>query len=139
MVVSTAASTSKEGEEVFSESRSLVFKSLKVRRVIDEPGQSVVYAVFSQRLDKKEDSNNSRFKSNLCAVSCLFEPVDADVGAPTSAMCRRRFTWTSLRKPQRRSKRRRVAGCVECATQLLRKTGPVRACAPVHILYSYSL
>ena len=81
MVVSTAASTSKEGEEVFSESRSLVFKSLKVRRVIDEPGQSVVYAVFSQRLDKKEDSNNSRFKSNLCAVSCLFEPVDADVGS----------------------------------------------------------
>jgi catabolite regulation protein CreA len=68
VVVSTAASTSKDGEEVFSESRSLVFKSLKVRRLVDREGESVVYAVFSQRLDKNEDSNNSRFKSALCAV-----------------------------------------------------------------------
>ena len=68
VVVSAAASTAKDGEEVFSESRSLVFKSLKVRRLIDEPGESVVYAVFSQRLDKNEDSNGSRFKSALCAV-----------------------------------------------------------------------
>jgi CreA protein len=68
VVVSAAASTDKGGEEVFSESRSLVFKSLKVRRLIDREGDSVVYAVFSQRLDKNEDSNNSRFKSNLCAV-----------------------------------------------------------------------
>merc|ERR1712008_495107 len=68
VVVSAAASTSKHGEEVFSESRSLVFKSLKVRRLIDEPGESVVYAVFSQRLDKNEASNTSRFKSALCAL-----------------------------------------------------------------------
>merc|ERR1712086_1250718 len=68
VVVSAAASTSKDGEEVFSESRSLVFKSLKVRRLVDPVGESVVYAVFSQRLDKNEDSNNSRFKSALCAV-----------------------------------------------------------------------
>ena len=68
VVVSTAASTSKEGEEVFSEARSLVFKSLKVRRLVDREGESVVYAVYSQRLDKGEDANNSRFKSNLCAV-----------------------------------------------------------------------
>ena len=68
VVVSAAASTSKDGEEVFSESRSLVFKSLKVRRLVDPIGESVVYAVFSQRLDKNEDSNNSRFKSALCAV-----------------------------------------------------------------------
>ena len=59
---------SKDGEEVLSESRSLVFKSLKVRRLVDPEGESVVYAVFSQRLDKKEDANNSRFKSALCAV-----------------------------------------------------------------------
>jgi catabolite regulation protein CreA len=71
VVVSATASFDKGGEEVFSEARSLVFKSLKVRRVIDKPGKSVVYAVYSQRLDKKEDSNNSRFKSSLCAV-----PVD---------------------------------------------------------------
>lgn len=54
--------------QVISESRSLVFKSLKVRRLVDREGQSVVYAVYSQRLDKNEDANNSRFKSNLCAV-----------------------------------------------------------------------
>ena len=44
----------------------------KVRRLVDEPGGSVIYAVYSQRLDKNEDSNNSRFKSSLCAV-----PVDS--------------------------------------------------------------
>ena len=41
----------------------------KVRRLVDEEGGNVVYAVFSQRLDKNEDNNNSRFKSNLCAVA----------------------------------------------------------------------
>ena len=68
VVVTSAASRSLDGEEVFSESRSLVFKSLKVRRLVDKEGQNVVYAVYSQRLDKNEDANNSRFKSNLCAV-----------------------------------------------------------------------
>ena len=68
VVVSSAASTAKDGEEVFSESRSLLFKSLKVRRLVDEAGESVVYAVYSTRLNKGDDSNNSRFKSNLCAV-----------------------------------------------------------------------
>ena len=66
--MSAAASTSKDGEEVFSESRSLLFKSLKVKRLVDKEGESIVYAVFSQRLDKNEDANNSRFKSALCAV-----------------------------------------------------------------------
>lgn len=69
VTVKAEASLSKEGEEVFSESRSLVFKSLKVRRIIDREGKSIVYAVYSQRLDKGDDANNSRFKSNLCAVT----------------------------------------------------------------------
>lgn len=68
VVVSNAASTDKSGEEVFSEARSLLFKSLKVRRVVDKAGEAVVYAVYSQRLDKNDDTNNSRFKSALCAV-----------------------------------------------------------------------
>ena len=55
-------------DQVFSEARSLIFKALNVRRFVDREGESVVYAVYSQRLDKNEDSNNSRFKSNLCAV-----------------------------------------------------------------------
>lgn len=68
VIVSAAASTKLDGEEVFSEARSLLFKSLKVRRIVDREGETVIYAVYSQRLDKNEDSNNSRFKSNLCAV-----------------------------------------------------------------------
>jgi len=68
VVVSPSASTDAGGEEVFSEARSLLFKSLKVRRIVDKEGQSVVYAVYSQRLDKGDDINNSRFKSALCAV-----------------------------------------------------------------------
>ena len=69
VTVTAAASRDKGGEEVFSEQRSLVFKSLKVRRLVDEEGGNVVYAVYSQRLDKNEDANSSRFKSNLCAVA----------------------------------------------------------------------
>ena len=68
VVVSAAAARDTGGEEVFSEARSLLFKSLKVRRVVDRPGQTIIYAVYSQRLDTGEDSNKSRFKSNLCAV-----------------------------------------------------------------------
>ena len=70
VVVSASADRSLGGEEVFSESRSLVFKSLKVRRLVDPQGKAVVYAVYSQRLNLpgEDDNNNSRFKSNLCAV-----------------------------------------------------------------------
>ena len=67
VIVSASATMDKGGEEVISEARSLVFKSLKVRRLVDRPSQSVIYAVYSQRLDKNEDSNNSRFKSALWA------------------------------------------------------------------------
>lgn len=70
MVVSASAGRGLDGEEVFSESRSLVFKSLKVRRLVDQKGKAVVYAVYSQRLNLpgEGDPNSSRFKSNLCAV-----------------------------------------------------------------------
>eukprot|EP00967_Tisochrysis_lutea_P008300 scaffold9940_cov39-Tisochrysis_lutea.AAC.1 len=68
VIVSSDALLSNEGEEVFSEARSLLFKSLKVRRVIDKQGQSVVYVLYSQKLDKNDDPFGSRFKSSLCAV-----------------------------------------------------------------------
>jgi catabolite regulation protein CreA len=58
-----------QGEEVFEESRSLLFKTLRVQRVYDEDKKTVVYVSFNTRLDKGEDSNKSRFKSSLCAVS----------------------------------------------------------------------
>lgn len=57
------------GEEVFEESRSLLFKTLRVQRVYDEEKKTVVYVSYNTRLDKGDDSNKSRFKSSLCAVN----------------------------------------------------------------------
>ena len=69
VTVAKGASRSSDGEEVFSESRSLLFKSLKVRRLVDEEGGTVVYAAFAAKIDASDDSNSSRFKSAMCAVS----------------------------------------------------------------------
>jgi len=69
-------SKSKAGEEVFSESRSLFFgKSIKVRRIFDEEKKTLLYISYSDRLDKTNDENKSRFKSAICAL-----PLDASVG-----------------------------------------------------------
>jgi CreA protein len=57
------------GEEVFEESKSLLFKTLRVQRIYDEASNTVVYVSFNTRLDKSDDSNKSRFKSSLCAVN----------------------------------------------------------------------
>jgi CreA protein len=40
----------KSGEEVFSERKSLVFKSLGVRRIYDEANQTLVYVVYSRQI-----------------------------------------------------------------------------------------
>jgi CreA protein len=56
------------GEQVFEESKSLLFKSLKVQRVYDEENQTLVYVSYNTRLDKNDDSNKSRFKSSICAI-----------------------------------------------------------------------
>ena len=60
-------STSPEGEEIFETNRNL-FKQIRVRRVFDKVSNNLVYASFSTRLDKGDDSNKSRFKSSICAV-----------------------------------------------------------------------
>lgn len=57
------------GEEVFEESRSLLFKTLRVQRVYDPETNTVVYVSFNTRLDKSKDANKSRFKSSICAVN----------------------------------------------------------------------
>ena len=57
-----------QGEEVFEESRSLLFKTLRVQRVYDEDKNVMVYVSFNTRLDKNDDTNKSRFKSSICAV-----------------------------------------------------------------------
>ena len=60
---------SPQGEEVFQESKSLLFKSLRVQRIYDEETNTVVYVSFNTRLDKNEDDNKSRFQNSLCAVN----------------------------------------------------------------------
>ena len=57
------------GEEVFEESRSIMFKTLRVQRVYDEEKKTVVYVSYNTRFDKGSDDNKSRFKSSLCAVN----------------------------------------------------------------------
>ena len=41
-----------EGEEVFSEGRSLIFKSLNVRRILDEKNQVLIYLAHADELTK---------------------------------------------------------------------------------------
>ena len=60
--------TTEEGEEVFSEARSLLFRSLNVRRLYDKESNTIVYVSYSTRLDKNDDENKSRFKTSMCAV-----------------------------------------------------------------------
>lgn len=58
----------KEGEEVFEQARSLLFKTLRVRRLYDEETNTLVYISYSTRLNKDEDDNKSRFKTTSCAL-----------------------------------------------------------------------
>ena len=58
-----------QGEEVFEESRSLLFKTLRVQRIYDQESNTVVYVSYNTRFDKSDDTNKSRFKSSLCAVN----------------------------------------------------------------------
>ena len=60
---------SKQGEEVFQESKSLLFKTLRVQRIYDEENKTVLYVTYNTRLNKSDDDNSSRFKSSLCAVN----------------------------------------------------------------------
>ncbi|CAM9737998.1 unnamed protein product [Heterosigma akashiwo] len=57
-----------KGEDVFSEAKSLLFKSIKVKRVYDADTNTVVYVSYSDKLIKSDDDNKSRFKSSLCAL-----------------------------------------------------------------------
>jgi len=67
--VADNVSMSKKGEEVFEESRSLLFKTLRVQRIYDKEKNTAVYVSFNTRLDKSSDSNKSRFKSSICVVN----------------------------------------------------------------------
>lgn len=43
---------SEEGEEVFRESRSIIFKSLRVTRIFDEANQTLVYLVHGREISE---------------------------------------------------------------------------------------
>mmetsp|Transcript_27363 Transcript_27363/g.82102 ORF Transcript_27363/g.82102 Transcript_27363/m.82102 type:complete len:194 (-) Transcript_27363:24-605(-) len=60
--------SSPEGEDVVTESKSLLFKTLRVKRVLDKQANALVYVSFATRLNKDDDSNKSRFSSSLCTV-----------------------------------------------------------------------
>lgn len=59
----------KQGEEVFEEKKSLLFKQLRVQRVYDEETNTMVYVSYNTRLNKGDDDNKSRYKSSICAVN----------------------------------------------------------------------
>lgn len=59
---------SMKGEEVFEEKKNLLFKSVKVRRIVDNENKNLVYVSYSQKLVSNGDTSKSRFKSSLCAV-----------------------------------------------------------------------
>lgn len=61
-------SKDKKGEEIFSESKAFIGKTLKVKRVFDEKSMNIVYIVYTERMNKDDDPNGSRFKSQACAV-----------------------------------------------------------------------
>lgn len=51
------ASEPKEGERVFSESRSLIFKSLQVVRFFDKKRQTYIYLAYSDRVIEGSPQN----------------------------------------------------------------------------------
>jgi catabolite regulation protein CreA len=71
--------TGTSGEEVFEESRSLLFKQLRVRRIYDKEKNAVVYVTYNTRLNKNDDENRSRFKTSICSVSLLDETAKAEI------------------------------------------------------------
>ena len=47
--------------------RSLLFRSINVRRLYDKEN-TLVYVAYSTRLNKGDDENKSRFKTTMCAL-----------------------------------------------------------------------
>jgi CreA protein len=68
--------TDKNGEEVFSEGRSLVFKSLAVRRIYDRKNNTLVYVSYSRQI--KEGSA----KMAVSTVPLFDEQVSWAAGRP---------------------------------------------------------
>ena len=77
MELAADVDTSQEGEEVFSQARSLLFKSVNVRRLYDEEQGTIVYVSYSNRLNTNRadaSENASRFKTTMCALKVEPQP-----------------------------------------------------------------
>lgn len=84
VAIASTINKTTQGEEVFEESKSLLFKTLRVQRVYDEDKKTAVYVSYSTRLDKNDDANKSRFKSSICAVNLddyTLDPVPSAAAA----------------------------------------------------------
>ncbi|UWR26037.1 CreA family protein [Sulfitobacter sp. S223] len=62
---------SDEGEEVFRERRSIVFKSLRVKRIFDEKNQTLIYISHAREIQ------NGSAKMSLSTVP-LYQPSQSD-------------------------------------------------------------
>ena len=98
--VEAAVAVRVEGEEVFAAARSLLFRSVNVRRLYDVDSGTIVYVSYSKRLNKGDDENKSRFKTTMCAVKVeppaklrpkVVEPPPVPAPEPAPAPSRRRF------------------------------------------------
>ena len=68
VTIDPSVDESPEGEEVFSQARSLLFKSVKVRRLYDKEAKALVYVSYSTRLDKSDDQHKARYRTSICVV-----------------------------------------------------------------------
>ena len=60
-----------EGEEVFSQAKSLLFRRINVRRLYDKEAKQLLYVTYGTRVNKDDDASKARFRSAMCVV-----PVD---------------------------------------------------------------
>jgi len=68
---------SEAGEEVYSASKALFFKSLRVRRIYDKKNDCLLYVSYSTRFFQNMDEPNSRYRTGLAVV-----PLHRAGGAP---------------------------------------------------------
>lgn len=68
---------SKNGEVVFKESKSILFKSLKVRRIYDAENQTLIYLSYSTK-ESSGSHHHSLSTVPLYGTSALSTPIEAN-------------------------------------------------------------
>lgn len=77
-VLCAPMSMTKAGEDMFSESRNLFFKAIRVRRIVDTENSCLVYVAYSTRMTAEEDPVAARqgYRTSICSVP--FQPAAPD-------------------------------------------------------------